>query len=197
LNNYKDGDDSSLHQQSVHPTSSESKELVKDINRESLHTAPLAVHDSTISKSDPSNRCLAPNVLEGDSQGDLLMHYLDVVFPNQFPFYNPSPEEGGRGWLLIIILRTKPLYHAALSTAAYHQQAQSSQILGSKSPEKGAADNLQTYHSLAIKELRLYLDAFRQHHGAQSLERNIEVLVYIVFLISLEVNPPHTSIQSH
>ncbi|KAG0653037.1 Pestheic acid cluster transcriptional regulator 3 [Hyphodiscus hymeniophilus] len=61
---------------------------------------------------------LTIDFLEYDSQASLLMHYLDVVFPGQFPFYNPSSSDGGRGWLLLIILRTKPLYHAALSMAA-------------------------------------------------------------------------------
>ena len=57
------------------------------------------------------------DLLEYDSQANLLMYYLDVVFPGQFPFYDPAPLDGGRGWLLLIILRTKPLYHAALSMA--------------------------------------------------------------------------------
>ena len=50
------------------------------------------------------------------------MHYLDIVFPLLFRFYNPLVSEGGRGWLLTILLRTKPLFHAALSLSAYHQK---------------------------------------------------------------------------
>jgi len=182
--------ESSLHQQITQPGIPGSKNLLKDINSESPDTPPLEVHTLSISKPDPSSRWLAPSTLEGDCQANLLMHYLDVVFPSQFPFYNPTPEEGGRGWLLIMIVRTKPLYHAALSTAAYHLQTQNSQpkCFDLKVPEKGAEDNL---HSLAIKELRLYLGAFQHHHEAQSLERNIEVLICIVLLVSLEVSPPN------
>ena len=53
----------------------------------------------------------------------LLMHYLDSVFPLQYPMYKPSLAEGGRGWLLALLLNTKPLYHAALGLSAYHRGA--------------------------------------------------------------------------
>jgi hypothetical protein len=49
------------------------------------------------------------------------MHFLDVVFPLQYPMYKPSITQGGRGWLLSLLLNTKPLYHAALGLSAYHK----------------------------------------------------------------------------
>lgn len=52
----------------------------------------------------------------------LLMHFLDNVFPLQYPMYKPDIEDGGRGWLLALLLRTKPLYHAALALSAYHRR---------------------------------------------------------------------------
>jgi hypothetical protein len=51
----------------------------------------------------------------------LLMHFLDDLFPLQFPLYKPSALEGGRGWLLPLLLRVKPLYHAALTFGAYYR----------------------------------------------------------------------------
>jgi hypothetical protein len=36
--------------------------------------------------------------------------------------YKPGILEGGRGWLLALLLRTKPLYHAALALSAYHRR---------------------------------------------------------------------------
>jgi hypothetical protein len=45
----------------------------------------------------------------------LLMHYLDHVFPLLFPMYEP---EGGRSWLLALLLKSKPFYHAALTLSA-------------------------------------------------------------------------------
>jgi len=52
----------------------------------------------------------------------LLMHFLDHVFPLQYPMYKPGIPEGGRGWLLALLLRTKPLYHAALALSGYHRR---------------------------------------------------------------------------
>lgn len=50
------------------------------------------------------------------------MHFLDTVFPLQYPMYKPGIREGGRGWFLALLLRTKPLYHAALALSAYHRR---------------------------------------------------------------------------
>ena len=64
----------------------------------------------------------------------LLMHFLDDIFPLQYPMYKPSVLEGGRGWLLPLVLRMQPLYHAALSFGAYYRAtalpctSQSSQV---------------------------------------------------------------------
>jgi hypothetical protein len=51
----------------------------------------------------------------------LLMHFIDTVFPLQYPMYKPNVLEGGRGWLLSLLLSTKPLYHASLALSAYHR----------------------------------------------------------------------------
>jgi hypothetical protein len=56
-------------------------------------------------------------------EATLLMHFLDNMFPVMYPMYRPGVLEGGRGWLLPIILRIKPLYHAALAFGAYYRAA--------------------------------------------------------------------------
>lgn len=53
----------------------------------------------------------------------LLMHFLDNVFPLQYPMYNPGVSEGGRGWLLLLLLQARPLYHAALAVSACHRRS--------------------------------------------------------------------------
>jgi C6 transcription factor Pro1 len=52
----------------------------------------------------------------------LVMHFLDHVFPLQYPMYNPEALEGGRGWLLSLLLETEPLYHAVMALSAYHRR---------------------------------------------------------------------------
>jgi hypothetical protein len=51
----------------------------------------------------------------------LLMHFLDDVFHLQYPLYKPSALEGGRGWLLPLILQTRSLYHVALTFGACYR----------------------------------------------------------------------------
>jgi hypothetical protein len=52
----------------------------------------------------------------------LLMHFLDNVFPLQYPVYTPGVADEGRGWLLNLLLCSKPFYHAALALSAYHRR---------------------------------------------------------------------------
>ena len=169
---------------------SNGRRAAMSIDQESCQhlTAPTSLERLAISEPPPTGEIMTSHFLEYGSQANLLMHYLDVVFPNQFPFYNPPSSDGGRGWLLLIILRTKPLYHAALSMAAYHQQKQWSQGCLLSGVENNTVDMLQMHHSLAIKELRHHLESFREEKRARCLEGNVEVLACIVFLISLEVS---------
>ena len=50
------------------------------------------------------------------------MHFIDSIFPLQFPAYRPKAEEGGRGWLLTLLLHIKPFYHIALALSAFHRR---------------------------------------------------------------------------
>lgn len=49
------------------------------------------------------------------NEAALMMHFLDHIFPAQYPMYNPSTLNGGRGWLLSALFRVEPLFHAALA----------------------------------------------------------------------------------
>lgn len=57
------------------------------------------------------------------------MHFLDNVFTLQYPMYKPGILEGGRGWLLSVLLRMKPFYHAALATSMHHRRTLLSESL--------------------------------------------------------------------
>ncbi|KAF1845719.1 uncharacterized protein K460DRAFT_405959 [Cucurbitaria berberidis CBS 394.84] len=52
----------------------------------------------------------------------LLTHYIDHVLPLQYPMYQPGVAVPGRGWLLDLLLRSKPLYHAVIALAACHHR---------------------------------------------------------------------------
>jgi hypothetical protein len=117
----------------------------------------------------------------------LLMHYLDYVFPCQFRFYQPSLEDGGRGWLLSLLMQTKPLYHAACSLAAYHRQVKYCLDGGMK---KGCftTEALHLQYDVAITELRRYLEVLVSSDRERTLAEDVQLLCSIVLLISIEVS---------
>ncbi len=49
----------------------------------------------------------------------LLMFYIDSVFPFQFPFYRPSLLEGGKAWILDLLLRSPVAQKSALCQSSY------------------------------------------------------------------------------
>ncbi|KAJ8065026.1 hypothetical protein OCU04_007327 [Sclerotinia nivalis] len=118
-------------------------------------------------------------------EATLLMHYLDVVFPLQFRFYQPLVSKGGRGWLLSILLHTRPLFHAALSVSAYHQSAFHSDS-GTKFSNEILGD-LQKHHCLALVELRKYIERIGLDIELGRMKTKVEILACMIFLISFDV----------
>jgi hypothetical protein len=137
-------------------------------------------------------RATPPRVL-ADHRERLLMHFLDHVFPIEFPFYNPSIVDGGRGWLLSLLIRTSPLYHAALSVSAYHHSALNvAQNLRCKIQ---TWEELQKHHTLALKELhQIVLELIGSGGAKGSVNCRIEALASIVQMIAFEVCCPFTLI---
>ncbi|KAF2692227.1 hypothetical protein K458DRAFT_285803 [Lentithecium fluviatile CBS 122367] len=86
--------------------------------------ATKSTHDSEASRitTPPSDYKFLQNSRSAAEESILLMHFLDKVFPLQYPMYQPDIFEGGRGWLLALLLRTKPLYYAALALSSYHRR---------------------------------------------------------------------------
>ncbi|KAF8852922.1 hypothetical protein BDZ45DRAFT_599305 [Acephala macrosclerotiorum] len=118
----------------------------------------------------------APVIRERDAS--LLMYYLDCVFPMQFKMYNPAPNEGGRGWLLSLLLRTPPLYYMSLALAAHCMEVLenpnvSDESKGITSAQLGAA----------LQNLQQYITVFNEQPGPGSLEENIKVLVCIMQMV--------------
>ncbi|KAL4950358.1 fungal-specific transcription factor domain-containing protein [Aspergillus filifer] len=88
--------------------------------RERNHDRTLAPKANKESSQSPSEASDSADILSTE-EATLLMHFLDEVFPLQYPAYKPDTMMGGRGWLLHLLLRTKPLYHAVLALSSYHR----------------------------------------------------------------------------
>ncbi|KAF2110771.1 fungal-specific transcription factor domain-containing protein [Lophiotrema nucula] len=59
------------------------------------------------------------NIAFSASETVLVSFYLDHVVPFLFPFYRPSPLEGGRSWILDFLLNSPVKRKGTLSQAAY------------------------------------------------------------------------------
>lgn len=62
---------------------------------------------------------LAPPSLDRERELNLMMVYLDYVFPFLYPFCRPTVLSSGRGWLLVLLMKNKAVFHSALSLSSY------------------------------------------------------------------------------
>jgi hypothetical protein len=59
------------------------------------------------------------NMTFGRSDTVLLMFYLENVLPFMFPFYRPSPLEGGKSWILEMMFSSPVVRQATLAQSSY------------------------------------------------------------------------------
>ncbi|KAL1913240.1 hypothetical protein Sste5344_000787 [Sporothrix stenoceras] len=115
----------------------------------------------------------------------LLMYYFDHVFPRLCPFFTYYAGDEGRGWLLSLFLRTKPLCAAAICISAC-DQAQF--VLGplSDMPE-GTNHDLEMKHIAIVVDLRAHLAQLSQQTGASRMAVAVEALACVMHLILFEL----------
>ncbi|KAH8905818.1 hypothetical protein BR93DRAFT_704983 [Coniochaeta sp. PMI_546] len=117
-----------------------------------------------------------------------MMHYLDYTFPFLNPFYRPPILDGGRGWLLVALMRNKALFHIALSLSAHLF----SEVLkhGTDAHNECRAhswDSLQAQQQLAVRELQADMQELN-HRGVQGyLAASGHVMGSVIQLLSFEV----------
>ncbi|KAG9242035.1 fungal-specific transcription factor domain-containing protein [Calycina marina] len=124
----------------------------------------------------------------GLNEANLMMHYLDNVFYTQFRFFKPSIKAGSRGWLLSLLNRTKPLYHAALCLSAFHQQS----LLSREDADQAQTNylhQLELHHNLALEELQLFIHDHTESERCQGngFGGKVQILACMVQLISFEL----------
>jgi hypothetical protein len=111
------------------------------------------------------------------------MYFLDVVFPLQYPMYRPSFMEEGRGWILSLLLRSKPFYFTALALSAQYQKASNAAASSTNS-----LSEQETQQSLYLMELQPYIRNVEQ--WAEEAERNElpGIMASVLHLIFLDVS---------
>lgn len=115
-------------------------------------------------------------------EAQLLVHYMDYIFPLQFPYYEDNPEIGGRGWLFWLSLNNGPLHQAIMTLSALHQYTKFSYSAGNSERE------LIEYHTKALQGLRQALNQYEKDRFIDDDKQLIEFLACGCTLISFEVS---------
>jgi len=147
----------------------------------------MPAYDSSSSSSPLDDPC-SNEISRKEFQTTLLMHYLDHVFPLQFSCYTPPVTEMGRGWLLALLTRTKPLYHAALALSSFYMYSVLLKTGRTQCIQKHY-EEAKRQHALAFKELQLQLQLVDQS-GNKHLKGTIETVACIIQMIMFEVSTP-------
>lgn len=132
-------------------------------------------------RSDPGTR-----VSFDEKELDLVMYYLDHIFPRLAPYFVYSAADNGRGWLLNLFLRTKPLCSAAVCISAC-DKAQF--VLGPLSRVPQPYHDLEMQHLRSMANLRDHLDQLSTKAGASQMAAGVEAFACIIHLIFFEVRP--------
>lgn len=142
----------------------------------------------------------APGVSSETSASEVLYHslderemgfltmYLDYVFPFLFPFYRPPLLHGGRGWLLILLMRKRTLLHSALSLSTYFfAVATDNLISGHELCREHNRAELEKQHELTLKELQHDVAVVNERGVASDLIGSARIMESIVQLVVFEV----------
>ncbi|RYP10995.1 hypothetical protein DL764_000292 [Monosporascus ibericus] len=114
-----------------------------------------------------------------EKETSLLMHYLDVVFPLQFPLHERS-YDGKREWLLAILTSSRSVYYATLSLSLLHKESRLDDFESIWQSER------TRYYILALQESQQLLDQLDTAGGVAKLKGSIHALASTVQLISIE-----------
>ncbi|KAF5718850.1 C6 zink-finger PRO1A [Fusarium mundagurra] len=130
-------------------------------------------------------RSLQTRVLSGQSfaeplhynEASLLMHYLDHVFPYQYPFFDKTRLS--RGWLLWLLSKNGPLYRASMSLAALHERS----LLGETNNHHLELE----FHTKAVRQLQHFVSSIDINELRPENETLVEIITCGIALISFEV----------
>ena len=88
----------------------------------------------------------------------LLVHFIDNVFPVQHPMYQKRAKSSGRGWLLALLLQSKPFYHAVMALGACYRRASSpveaDRVTAAIQQEQHLQICIQLLNQVALNECR-------------------------------------------
>jgi hypothetical protein len=168
------------------PTLSHTAESLSQISLNPYHCDYISAASLPSPSSPPNSGSESQHVVRTrnlkEVENSLLMNYLDYVFPLQFSSYTPLVTELGRGWLLTLLTRTKPLYHTALALSGLYMYSMLLKT-GRTRCINGNWEVMRMNHEKAFSELQIQLRLMR----VGDLKSTIETAACVIQLISFEV----------
>ncbi len=118
-----------------------------------------------------------------------VMMYLDYVFPFLFPFYNPPILSSGRGWLLVLLTKSKALFHSAFSLATYYFSTvvKNEAVHHSGTCLERSAEMLQKQQELSLRELQKDVEEINRRGVVGYLPESVRLMASIVQLLCFDV----------
>ena len=121
---------------------------------------------------------------------DLVMYYLDHLFPRLCPFFKYKPVDNGRGWLLNLFLRTKPLCNLTVCISACDK---AQLVHGPLNESMLPHVELELQHVQIIVDLRDHLRYLTDSDRTNRMSATVEALACIMHLVLFEVRSDPSS----
>jgi hypothetical protein len=113
-----------------------------------------------------------------------IARYQDEAFPSAGYFYRPPASQDGAHWLVPLLKRSEPLYHACVSLGLCHQ------LLGKENTRECQLDfsnELRKHHTSSLKGLQERIDTLPAYHDEGFITAALDLLACIWQLLSIEV----------
>lgn len=133
----------------------------------------------------PAGRVTEKQLFYSDTELNLVMHYLDHIFPRLCPFFKYTPTDDGRGWLLNLFLRTKPLCALAICISACDK---AQLVLGALNETPQPHHDLENRRIQIHSDTRVHIGRLMDQNGAYQMAAAVEALACIMHLILFEVS---------
>jgi hypothetical protein len=103
------------------PTADSTPSWISTHTRPNTEPTSSSVHRDAWNRSDVLSICNSSDEKPGDTEFDrrLMMFYFDHFFPFLFPFYKPRLLEGGRGWIMELVIDNQAMWHTTLCLSTY------------------------------------------------------------------------------
>ncbi|KAI1313955.1 fungal-specific transcription factor domain-containing protein [Xylaria venustula] len=116
------------------------------------------------------------------------MIYLDYVVPFLFPFYRPCLLESSRGWMLVLLMKNRALFHTALSLANWLYAVLFDSLDGGHGACRRANwAELQAHQETAIRALQEDVRALNQRGVADAFRETVACIQSVIQLLEFEV----------